>query len=230
MSESDPQPTFGAVSKALPICSRRSQRTPPRCRNWSYNRRMLDATRFQCPNCEAAYRIVRVEAPPARDDHQLICLSCKGPLHNRSMKYFQERQTVLWSLAVLLLLSGCAGAEPECDSLDTRNSVVEIVSGDSNNALVNYAAKNSSVVEARVNNASTEAEKLAILEKARQGGLYRLGDAISTKSKNRDKRAVTCSGLLSATVEDATAQKQVDFKVEQTPDGKVSVSVNPFQF
>ena len=191
---------------------------------------MLDATRFQCPNCEAAYRIVRVEAPPARDDHQLICLSCKGPLHNRSMKYFQERQTVLWSLPVLLLLSGCAGAEPECDSLDTRNSVVEIVSGDSNNALVNYAAKNSSVVEARVNNASTEAEKLAIWEKARQGGSYRLGDAISTNSKSRDKRAVTCSGLLSATVEDATAQKQVDFKVEQTPDGKVSVSVSPFQF
>ena len=89
---------------------------------------------------------------------------------------------VLWSLPVLVLLSGCAGAEPQCGSLDTRDSVVKIVSGDSNNALVNYAAKNSSVVEARVNNASTEAEKLAILEKARQGGLYRLGDAISTKS------------------------------------------------
>jgi hypothetical protein len=40
----------------------------------------------------------------------------------------------------LLLLSGCGGAEPECDSLDTRNSVVKIVSGDSNNALVNWAA------------------------------------------------------------------------------------------
>ena len=137
---------------------------------------------------------------------------------------------VLWSLPVLVLLSGCAGAEPQCDSLDTRDSVVKIVSGDSNNALVNYAAKNSSVVEARVNNASTEAEKLAILEKARQGGSYRLSDAISTNSKSKDKRAMTCSGLLSATVEDATAQKQVDFKVEQTPDGKVSVSVNPFQF
>ena len=191
---------------------------------------MSEAIRFQCPNGEAAYKIVRVEAPPARDDHQLTCLSRGSPLHNRSMKYFQERQTVLWSLPVLLLLSGCAGAEPECDSLDTRNSVVEIVSGDSNNALVNYAAKNSSVVEARANNASTQAEKLAILEKARQGGSYRLSDAISTNSKSRDKRAVTCSGLLSATVEDATAQKQVDFKVEQTPDGKVSVSVNPFQF
>jgi hypothetical protein len=146
------------------------------------------------------------------------------------MTYFRERQTVVWSLPVLLLLSGCGGAESECDSLDTRNSVVKIVSGDDNNALVNYAAKNSSVVEARVNKASTEAEKLAIWETARQGAAYKLGEAISTSLKSKDRRAVTCSGLLSATVEDATAQKQVDFKVEQTPDGNVSVSVSPFQF
>jgi hypothetical protein len=59
-----------------------------------------------------------------------------------SMKYFQERRTVLWSLSVLLL-SACGGAEPECDTHDTRNSVVKIVSGDTNNAPVNYAAKNS---------------------------------------------------------------------------------------
>jgi hypothetical protein len=146
------------------------------------------------------------------------------------MRYFRERRTVLWSLPVLLLLSGCDGTGPECDSQDTRNSVVNIISSDSNNALVNYAAKNSSVVEARVNKATTEAERLAIWETARQGASYRLGDAISTNSKSRDRRAVTCSGLLSATVEDATAQKQVDFKVEQTPDGNVSVSVSPFQF
>ena len=122
------------------------------------------------------------------------------------------------------------GQEPECGSLDTRTLVIEIVSDNSNNALVDYAAKNSSVVEARANSASTEAEKLAILEKARQDASYRLAGAISTNSKSKDKRAVTCSGELSATVEDATAQKQVDFKVEQAPDGKVSVSVSPFQF
>ena len=139
-------------------------------------------------------------------------------------------QTVLRSLAVLLLLNGCDGAEPECDSLDTRSSVIKIVSGDSNNALVDYAAKNSGVVEARANSASTEAEKLAILQKARQGASYSLGDAIRTNSKSKDKRTVTCSGELSATVEDATAQKQVNFKVEQAPDGRVSVSVSPFQF
>lgn len=133
-------------------------------------------------------------------------------------------------LSASLALSGCGGAEPECDSSDTRNSVVKIVSSDSNNALVNYAAKHSSAVGARVNNAGTEAEKLTVWEKATQAGSYRLGDAISTNSKSKDRRTVTCSGDLSVTVEDATAQKQVDFKVEQTGDGKLSVSVSPFQF
>jgi hypothetical protein len=141
-----------------------------------------------------------------------------------------KRQTVLRSLPVLLMLGGCGGPGPECDSLDTRNAVVKIVSSDRNNALVNFAAKNSSVVEARVNSASTEAEKSAIWEKARQGASYRLGDEISMNSKSRDKRTVTCSGLLYATVEDTTAQKQVDFEVEQAPDGTVSVLVSPFQF
>ena len=35
---------------------------------------------------------------------------------------------------------------------------------------------------------------------------------------------------VSVTVADATAEKEVDFKVEQTADGKISVSVIPFQF
>jgi len=130
----------------------------------------------------------------------------------------------------LLLLSGCGEAEPECGSFDARNSVIKIVSDDSNNALVDYAARNSSTVEARVNHAGAEAEKTAIWETARRGASYSLDDAISTNSRSRDKRAVTCSGLLSVTIEDTTAQKQVDFKVEQTADGKVSVSVSPFQF
>jgi hypothetical protein len=155
---------------------------------------------------------------------------CRTPKDNRehAMTYFRERQTVLWSLPVLLLLSGCGETGPECGSLEARNSVLKIVSDDSGNALVGYAAKNSSAVEASVNRASTEAEKSAIWEKARRNAAYRLDDTIRTNSRSR--RAVTCSGLLFATIEDATAQKQVDFKVEQAPDGKVSVSVSPFQF
>ncbi len=139
-----------------------------------------------------------------------------------------RRQTVLGSLPVLLALSGCGEPGPECDSPDVRNSVIKIVSGDSNNALINFAVKNSSVVEARVKGASTEAEKLAVLGKARQGASYRLGEDISTNSER--KRAVTCSGVLAVTVEDATAQKEVDFEVEQAPDGTLSVLVSPFQF
>src|SRR5215470_4128801 len=78
------------------------------------------------------------------------------------MMHFRERQRLLWSLPALLLLSGCGGAGPDCDSMDARNSVIKIVSGDSNNALVTYAAKNSSVVEAMINHANTGAEKSAI--------------------------------------------------------------------
>jgi len=136
----------------------------------------------------------------------------------------------LWWFSVLLLLNGCGGAEPECDSLDTHNAVVKIISGDSNNALVKYAVKNSSSVAAMASNANTEAEKLAILEQARQGAVYRLEDTILVNSRNRATREITCSGLLYVTVGDTIAQKQVDFKVERTTDGKMSVSVDPFLF
>jgi hypothetical protein len=147
------------------------------------------------------------------------------------MKPFGKKQLLaLWWFSVLLLLNGCGGAEPECDSLDTHNSVVKIISDDRNNALVNYAVKNSNSVAAMVSDANTEAEKSAIWEKARQGAVYRLDDTILTNSRNWSTRAVTCSGLLYVTVGDTTAQKQVDFKVEQTTDGKMTVSVDPFLF
>jgi len=139
------------------------------------------------------------------------------------MKPFRKKQPLaLWWFSVLLLLNGCGGPEPECDSLDTLNSVVKIISDDSNNALVNYAVKNSSSVAAMVDTKS-EAEKLGIWEKARQGAVYRLDDTILTNSRNRATRAVTCSGLLYVTVADVTAQKEVGFKVKQTPDGKIIV-------
>lgn len=130
----------------------------------------------------------------------------------------------------MLLLGGCGEAGPDCASQDSRESVVRIVSSDSNNALVDFVVKNSGAVAAKVGTTTTEAEKSAIFEKARQGAAYRLDDTISTNSKSRARRTVACSGLLYVTVEDATAQKQVDFTVQQTADGKVSVSVSPFQF
>jgi hypothetical protein len=146
------------------------------------------------------------------------------------MRLFRKEQSlVLWCFTASLLLSSCGGAGPECGSLDTRNSVVKIVSDDNNNALVNYAVKNSSSVAAMVDTKS-EAEKLGILEKARQGAVYRLDDTTFTNSRNRAAQEVTCSGLLYVTVADVTAQKEVGFKVKQTADGKIIVSVNPFLF
>jgi hypothetical protein len=146
------------------------------------------------------------------------------------MKRFRKEQSlVLWCFTASLLLSSCGGAGPECGSLDTRNSVVKIVSDDNNNALVNYAVKNSSSVAAMVDTKS-EAEKLEILEKARQGAVYRLDDTILMNSRNRAAQEVTCIGLLYVTVEDVTAQKEVEFKVKQSADGKIIVSVNPFLF
>jgi hypothetical protein len=130
----------------------------------------------------------------------------------------------------LLLLNGCGSAQPGCDSPDARTSVVKIISDDSNNALVDYAAQNSSSVAAMVSNANTEAEKSAILDKARKGAVYRLDDTVLTNSRNRATGAIACSGLLYVTVEDATAEKQVDFQIERTRDGKMSVSVAPFLF
>jgi hypothetical protein len=69
-----------------------------------------------------------------------------------------EQSLVLWCLSASLLLSSCGGAGPECGSLDTRNSVVKIVSDDTNNKLVNYAVKNSNSVAAMVGDTKSEAE------------------------------------------------------------------------
>jgi hypothetical protein len=47
---------------------------------------------FRCSICDSAYRVVKVEAPPAFDG-QLACVSCGGPLQPReggyALKYFR---------------------------------------------------------------------------------------------------------------------------------------------
>jgi hypothetical protein len=136
----------------------------------------------------------------------------------------------LCGLPALLLLGRCGAAAPDCNSADTRSSVIKLVSGDISNPLVSYAAETSDTVRAKLSNASADAEKSTILETAKRGASYKLGEQMSTNSKSKIKRAVSCSGLLNVTVEDATAQKKVDFEVEQTPDGKMSVWVSPFKF
>ena len=53
---------------------------------------MAEPTQFNCPTCEAGYKVVRAEGP-AECDRQLTCLSCGAPLRNRegkfALKYFR---------------------------------------------------------------------------------------------------------------------------------------------
>ena len=49
-------------------------------------------TRFNCPNCDAVYDLVRTEAEFVTTDRELVCLTCGGPLRSREgrfiLKYF----------------------------------------------------------------------------------------------------------------------------------------------
>ena len=140
----------------------------------------------------------------------------------------KQQSSVLWCFPLLLSLSGCGETGPECGSADARNSVVRTVADNRNNPLLDYAAKNSDSVDEKVSHANSEAEKSAILEKAKQDATYSLDETVVMNS--RTARAASCTGLLYVKVGDTVAQKEVEFKVEQTADGKISVSVSPFLF
>jgi transcription elongation factor Elf1 len=51
---------------------------------------------FKCPNCEALYHIVKVEAGPQSADREITCRVCGRPLPGREakfvMKYFLLRK------------------------------------------------------------------------------------------------------------------------------------------
>jgi hypothetical protein len=137
------------------------------------------------------------------------------------MPYFRKRPIVFWSFPFLIFLSGC-DAKPECDSFETRSAVLQTVSDDHNNALVEYAAKNSTM--AKSSGASSEAEKSG------QQPLYLLGEKIVTTSTSENKRTLKCSGSMSVAIGDTKASKEVNFTVQQSLDGKITVSVAPFEF
>jgi hypothetical protein len=118
-------------------------------------------------------------------------------------------------------LGGC-DAKPECDSFETRNAVLQTVSDDHNNALVEYAAKNSTIAKSR--------DVIPEAEKSKQKPLYVLGEKIVTTSTSENKRTLKCSGSMSVIVDDTKASKEVKFTVQQSSDGKITVSVAPFQF
>jgi hypothetical protein len=122
---------------------------------------------------------------------------------------------------LLAFLAGCS-AKPECDSFETRNAVLQIISNDHNNPLGNYAAQNSNVGADDSSRAKPEAEASANSERTRP--MYRLGETIVTTSTSKDNRTLQCIGAISATVGDTKASKEVNFTMRQSADGKVSVS------
>ena len=140
----------------------------------------------------------------------------------------KQRPSILWCFPLLLLLTGCGDVGPDCATPDARNSVLKSVQDDTNNRLLNFAVDNSDAVAELMSHAKADAEKAEIKDKAKQGAVYSLDDTIVVNSKN--KGAALCTGLLYVRVGDTTVQKEIDFRVEQVADGKISVSVTPFQF
>jgi hypothetical protein len=135
------------------------------------------------------------------------------------MPYFNERLLVFCGLPCLIFLGGFT-AKPECDTSETRNAVLKSVSDDHSNRLAIYAAKNSTANKDGAGKPSGESEQPE----------YALGEKIVTNSTSKDKRTLNCSGAISATVAGTKASKEVNFTVQQAADGKISVSVAPFQF
>ncbi|WP_426437260.1 hypothetical protein [Bradyrhizobium genosp. P] len=91
-----------------------------------------------------------------------------------------------------------------------------------------YAAENSSAGKSNSSGTGAGTDQSANSESTKP--LYRLGEKIVTTSTSKDKRTLECSGAISATVGDTKASKEVNFTVQQASDGKISVSVAPFQF
>jgi len=125
-----------------------------------------------------------------------------------------------------MLLSGC-DAKPECDSIETRGAVLNIVSADHANPLVAYAARNSTVKTDDTKNPASEENKSA---GSNMKPLYLLGQRMVTTSTSKDKRTLQCSGGISVAVGDLKATKEINFTVQRSSDGTLSVSVVPFQF
>ncbi|WP_128089504.1 hypothetical protein [Bradyrhizobium viridifuturi] len=117
------------------------------------------------------------------------------------------------SFPLLIALSGC-GNQLECDSIETRKAVLQAVADDHRNPLVNYAAKESTAKPPQENSKPQ----------------YLLGERIVTTSTSKDKRTLQCSSGISVSVGDVKASKEVEFTVQKSADGKLAVSVAPFQF
>jgi hypothetical protein len=151
----------------------------------------------------------------------------KGSITKSSPDVASSRTiSIIFSFPFWILLGGCA-AKPECDSIETRSAVLNLVSGDHANPLVAYAARNSGNKD-EANKPASEENKSASSDSMKP--LYLLGQRMVTTSTSKDKRTLQCSGGISVAVGDLKATKEITFTVQQSSDGKLSVSVAPFQF
>jgi hypothetical protein len=149
-----------------------------------------------------------------------------GPLTSKASK----RMPISFSPAVFVagfsfLVPAASIASPACDSIETRKALLDFVLSDGSNRLADFAAKNNSV------NGSSRNETVAKSKRPESHRpFYELGQKFVTTGKTKDRLTVRCSGALSASVGDTKATKEIDFTVQQTKDGALSVSVEPFQF
>jgi hypothetical protein len=144
-----------------------------------------------------------------------------------SYSWFRERPLVVCSLPFLILFGSC-NAQPQCDSFENRNAVIQTVSDDHSNPLAAFAAKNSTHNNDGAAPSNGEPAKSTGSEDKKP--LYLLGEKIVTTSTSQDKQTLGCSGSISVTIGDTKASKEVNFTVQQSSNGKLSVSVAPFQF
>ena len=60
--------------------------------------------------------------------------------------------------------------------------------------------------------------------------VYQLTQKLVKNGASKDKRTLQCSGGISVVYGDLKATKEIDFSLQQAENGKLSVSVTPFQF
>jgi hypothetical protein len=136
------------------------------------------------------------------------------------MSLLRRRSPILYGFPVLTLLVGCGKPQAECDMPETRSEVLKVISDDHSNRLGEYAAGHPNAAADEATKTNSENEK----------PLYTLGEKVVTTSISEDKRTLRCSGAISATVSGTKATKEISFTVQKSSDGKLTVSVAPFQF
>lgn len=132
-----------------------------------------------------------------------------------------NRPLIFCGFPLLVLLGGCDPG-PQCDSPENRNAVLQAFSADRNNALAQFVASQADIAHPQ--------DVAASATKPDQSPTYLLDQEMVTLSTSDRQRTLKCSGVLSATIGDTSASKEFNFTVRQASDGKLTVSVEPFQF